>query len=164
MPSKRAIQRIKADESQTVLSHSLKPDQRVTPPKVQVVTEFFNPKYLCPFCLHEGPMSDYEFKTPKGKVSKRKRCPECNNSMIERTLTSEMTVKEFASFVFGYSVDGFWKKVNYSKFCERLRKLGISYEFWQEYKKLKGKGVLEEEKEHFEQQQEEWARAQGYIK
>jgi hypothetical protein len=164
MPKKRTLQRTKADESQTVLSHSLKPEQRVVPPKVQVITEWLNPTYLCPFCLHEGPMSDYEFKTPKGKVSKRKLCPDCNNSMLERTLTTEMTVNEYALFVFNYALSGFWEKVNYSKFCERLRKLGISYEFWKKYKELKGAGYMEEEKEHFEQQQEEWAREKGYIK
>ena len=160
MPKKRTLQRIKADESQTVLSHSLTPEKRITPPKMQTKIEWLNPTYLCPFCLHEGPMSDYEFKTPKGKISKRKRCPECNNTMLERSLTQEMTVKEYALFVFFYSLSGFWKKVKFGQFCERLRKLGISYEFWQEYKKLKGKGYIAEQEEHYEQEQEKWHKEQ----
>ena len=108
-------------------------------------------------------MSAFEFKTPKGKVSKRRRCPECNNSMLERTLTAEMTAEEYASFVFDYSLSGFWQKVKFGQFCERLRKLGISYEFWKKYKELKGKGYMEEEKEHFEDEQQKWAKEQGYV-
>jgi len=80
--------------------------------------------------------------------------------MLERSLTQEMTVKEYALFVFFYSLSGFWKKVSFRQFNERLRALGIAHEFWQEYKKLKGKGYIAEQEEHYEQEQEKWHKEQ----
>ena len=160
MPKKRTLQRIKADEPQTVLSHSLTPERRITPSKMQTKIEWLNPTYLCPFCLHEGPISDYEFKTPKGKISAMAQCPECHNKMRKRTLTEPMTPQQYASFVFFYAQSGFWKKVNFRQFNERLRALGIAHEFWQEYKKLKGKGYIAEQEEHYEQEQEKWHKEQ----
>jgi len=95
----------------------------------------FNKKYLCPFCLelNEG----YKFNSNHGYF----RCPNCKNQMMLKTLNNilSMSNTEFAKWVFDYRLNGFWDKIpDFEKWNNNLYILGISREFWEEYKKLRG--------------------------
>ena len=162
MVTKKALVRVQRDKAQTVMNLSSKTVVEQRKEVVRTVYEFTDVTYLCPFCLHEGHIAQFEFKTPKGKISKMAKCPECHNKMRKQTLTEPMTPRQYASFIFFYALSGFWKKVNFRQFNERLRALGISYEFWQEYKKLKGKGYVAEQEERYEQEQEKWHKEQEH--
>lgn len=94
----------------------------------------FNKIYLCPFCLYKGKYGTFLTSIRQDLV----KCPECDNSILVETLVKEMTVKEFARWVYRYSFSGFWQKCNFKIFNKRLMFMGIAREFWDEYKRLKG--------------------------
>jgi hypothetical protein len=66
--------------------------------------------------------------------------------MMLRTLVKEMNVEDFARWVFEYRLSGFWEKVfpNFETWNKKLKDLGINYEFWENYKRLKGDNESEE--------------------
>ena len=93
----------------------------------------------CVFCLYTTKLQKF-FKTDaKGRTIALVECPECHNKMRLKTLLTDMTPQEYAKFVYGYRLSGFWQKCPFAKFNQRLMALGVSREFWNEYKKLKGK-------------------------
>jgi hypothetical protein len=100
-----------------------------------------DPKVMCPFCLYQSTLSHFGTKTSKGKESKMFKCPDCGQGMRQDTLTKDMTTKQFAEWVWEYRSFGFWQMINFAKFSERLKNLGIAREFWDEYKRLKENGV-----------------------
>lgn len=102
--------------------------------KIEVLTTFF----YCPFCLHKDYLFRFERRLPSGKVSKRYTCPECDATMRQDSLTKKQTPEEYAEWVYHYSCDGFWFKVDWKKFNKRLQELGIARRFWDKYKQLKG--------------------------
>ena len=130
----------------------------------RVALELLSPLYCCPFCLYAGKVHTFEMKTPKGNTSKRYKCPECNAIMVKRTLEKKMDAEEYAEWVFDYRLSGFWQKCNFKVWKERLYKLGMSHKFWEKYRLLKGE-VAEQEtyEEHFNKEQEEWAKEQEAI-
>lgn len=67
---------------------------------------------------------------------KRFRCPDCGLIMRRNTLMNIKTVEEFAEWMFDTSP---WKRVSWEKFRKRLQDMGISYQFWDAYKKYKAK-------------------------
>ena len=92
----------------------------------------------CVFCLYTTKLQKF-FKTDaKGRTIALVECPECHNKMRLKTLLTDMTPQEYAKFVYGYRLSGFWQKAPFATFTKRLREMGISNEFWSEYKKLKG--------------------------
>lgn len=92
-----------------------------------------NHKYLCPFCLEES----NKFTIESHALIK---CPNCTNQMKLKTLLfiKECSNQDFAKWVYEYRLSGFFKKINFEKWSKKLKELGIAYEFWEEYKKLKG--------------------------
>jgi len=50
----------------------------------------------------------------------------------------ECSNQEYARWVYEYRLSGFFKKINFDLWAKKLKDLGIAYEFWEEYKKLKG--------------------------
>jgi hypothetical protein len=94
----------------------------------------FNKVVLCPFCLNYNEL--FKFIKNRGFF----KCPNCLNDMILITLIKEMSIEEFARWVYGYRLSGFWQKVypNAKAWFKKLYDLGISKEFWNMYNRLKG--------------------------
>jgi hypothetical protein len=56
-----------------------------------------------------------------------------------------MNPKQFAKWVFEYRLSGFFSKINFKEWNQKLWELGVSQEFWEEYKLLRGDTTKEEE-------------------
>jgi len=131
---------------------------------VTVAIELKSPIYYCPFCLYYGRIEQFEYRTPKGNVSKGVKCPECDNKMLRRSLTTPMNAEQYAEWVYNYRLSGFWRKVNFSKWKERLYKLGLAYKFWMRYRELKGDmAVTESEEEQWQRYQKEQSSGQAHV-
>lgn len=102
-------------------------------------TKLPNDLVICPFCLRPN-----ELKKFLGKHKAVVECPNCKQGMLLRTVLTicDMTVEEFASWVYMYGRD-FWFKirdnrVGFTEWNKRLEGFGIAEEFWTEYKKRRG--------------------------
>jgi len=111
--------------------------------------------YFCPFCLHTDKYTKFLISTPKGYHRGLGQCPECGNKMQLRTLLAEMTPEQYAEFAYPYSASGFWQKVPFEKWRERLYKMGWAHRFWGRYKQLKGEDGTESYGEYLERKQRE---------
>lgn len=81
-----------------------------------------------------------------------------------KTLTTEMTPEQYAEFLYEYSCQGGWQKVQYKVWSQRLYEIGWSERFWTRYKQLKGiSEEIEKYADYIERVQEEEAREQGLI-
>jgi hypothetical protein len=98
--------------------------------------------WICPFCLEESNKFSIE---SHGLI----KCPNCKVEMKIKTLlfVKECSNIDYARWVFEYRLSGFFSKINFEKWNKKMKDLGISYEFWNEYKKLRGDN-LEVEKEN----------------
>lgn len=92
----------------------------------------------CPFCLYKSALIDFRVKKVDGWSNSMANCPDCNNNMRMESLTRNMTIVEYAKWVFDYSLNGFWNKCPFEKFTGRLKAYGWSYQFWEKYKEFKG--------------------------
>lgn len=92
----------------------------------------------CPFCLFRGATVSFLRTRKNGTWSDLCTCPDCGSGMTIRSLTQKMSIREFAAWVYKYI--GFWAKCDFNKFKERLWKMGVASEFWEEYHKWKGEG------------------------
>lgn len=98
----------------------------------------FEKIWFCPFCLTESNkfIQDRQFI----------KCNNCNNLMTKKTLLfiKNCSNEEFAKWVYNYRQSGFFQgffqkiKPDFKTWLQKLYELGISYEFWETYKKLKG--------------------------
>jgi len=158
-------QRAKDDKQQTMLNpKSPSFIQSKKKPEIQI-TETYTGTYMCPFCLHQDKINAYLISTKKGYHKGLGHCPECNNQMQIKTLVADMTPEQFANFAFEYSMQGYWSKVKFKEFNDRLYKIGWAERFWIEYKKLKGEDIgTEKYQDYLMRKQEEEAREQGLIK
>jgi len=110
---------------------------------------------MCPFCLHIGKIGEFLISTRKGFHKGLGECPECHNKMQLRSLTADWSPEQFAEWVYKYATQGYWQRVNFKKFNERLRKIGWSWKFWSKYKQLKGEAHTESYEEWLERKQRE---------
>ena len=127
------------------------------------ITQVHTGTFYCPFCFHKDVIGQYLISTKKGYHKGLGKCPECGNEMQLKTLIAEMTPEQYAEFVYGYSKSGFWQKIKFKQFNERLNAIGWSERFWLKYKQLKGDDTSESYEAHLMRQQEEDAREQGLI-
>lgn len=119
---------------------------------------------FCPFCLYRAKVSKFLVSTKKGISHSMAKCPSCNNGMRMRSLTMKSSIEGYAKWVFDYSLSGFWQKCPYKKWSERLKALGWSRRFWDEYKKLKGEFEPSESyDEYLERAQRKQAEEEGWI-
>lgn len=109
--------------------------------KIAIKSLDMNQQYMCPFCLGIAKLRKYLISTSKGIHKSLVLCPECKNQCKMSTLTADMTPEQYADFAYGYVGFGFWQKVPFDKWKERLRKIGWSYRFWKRYKQLKGEDI-----------------------
>ena len=101
--------------------------------------------YLCPFCLEKS--NKYTIKN-KGLIC----CPNCLVDMKVKTIlfVQDCSNQEYAQWVYNYRLSGFFSKINFEKWNKKLKDLGIAYEFWEEYKKLKGEENQEEKQKSYD--------------
>jgi hypothetical protein len=96
----------------------------------------FNEKVLCPFCLN------FELFSLFSKKGNLYTCPKCENKVMLKTLYNvrKMTAQDFAKWVFEYRLSGFFDKINFQEWNKKLFDVcfGFGFDFWEEYKKLKG--------------------------
>jgi len=109
----------------------------ITKAEITTITE----PVSCPFCLHIGKIGEFLISTKKGFHRGLGKCPECKNQMQLRSLTAEWTPEQYAEWCYSYSLSGFWQKVPFKKWSQRLRDIGWSYAFWAKYKQLKGESA-----------------------
>lgn len=156
-------EKAKYDKVQTIFGEKGKVRHR---PEYTVESGFtldVSMKVHCPFCLYDDKLQAFLVSTKKGLSQSRAKCPICNNGMLMRSLTAEMTPEEYAQWCFEYSGSGFWQKVPFNTWKERLFKMGWAYRFWSMYKELKGDSGKETYADHMEQAAKEWAVEQGYM-
>jgi len=105
--------------------------------KLDIAEELKGKTILCPFCLHYNKFFDYWNNRKDKRLMK---CPKCQNLMQIETLQkmTVFTVQQFTKFVYDYRLSRFFDKIDFKNWNNRLYKLNISQEFWDEYKKLRG--------------------------
>lgn len=101
--------------------------------------------WICPFCLETSNKFTIE---SHGLI----KCPNCSLETKIKTLlfVKDCTNEEYAQWVFNYRLSGFFKKINFEKWSKKLKELGINYEFWEHYKKLKGDYQENKQEDKFE--------------
>lgn len=124
----------KMDNRQMLLA----PEGCLAKPKPKTDLYFENEICLCPFCLTQAPAAKFAFSMGKGFHKGLGKCPSCGHAARWETLKRKWKTREFAVFCFRYAREGFWSKVNFAKFNEGLKRLGVQYSFWEIYKQLKG--------------------------
>jgi len=136
---------LKAEEDKNQAMLSTNPSMTVQlrhPPSREVKVDFAK-SYACPFCLYQAEVAKFLISTGKGFHKGLVKCPDCRNRMQFKTLIAEMTPEEFAEWCWDYVSLGFWKKVSFAKFRERLWRAGWSRRFWGRYYELRGEGEEE---------------------
>jgi len=136
---------IRMSSGQRILSKEVE-----TKESVKVIMDYKIREFTCPLCLYTGLISNFYILLKNGKPSeKRFRCPDCSQVMQRGTLFREQTVEEFAEWMLDAMV---WKRVVFEKFKDRLMKMGISYQFWEHYKKYKAEkmGTADENEQYSE--------------
>lgn len=95
---------------------------------------------ICPFCLNTSYLS--QFTTDKNLY----KCKYCGNKMQEETLKKifimfnqqKIDVEAFAKWVYGYRLNGFFQKIKFEEWNNKLKDLEIGIDFWYYYKRFKG--------------------------
>jgi len=130
-------QKAKDDKQQTRLGHAdhLEPSA-MQETKIETGIDYTE-QVMCPFCLHQDKLQAFLVSTKKGISQSKAHCPECDNGMMMRNLTAEWTPEQYAEFCFGYAQTGFWEKVPFTKWKERLAQIGWAQRFWNKYNALK---------------------------
>jgi hypothetical protein len=153
MPTYKEILQLEYDKKQLqfAIDGSLIINQKIMDEKAPIDAIINNSKFwICPFCLETSNKFTIE---AHGLV----KCPNCENLMKVKTIlfVKDCSNKQYANWVFNYRLSGFFKKINFEKWTKKLKELGIVYEFWDEYKKLKGINEQEEKIEQFTPEQRE---------
>jgi len=104
-------------------------------PEGQTTTITVDDVVYCPYCLHKDSITRFYTKTKHGVSEKLFKCPECEQGMRKETLTKKMTPEEYAVWMYDTKT---WDRVRFGVWKERLKEYGISWRFWDAYKKHKG--------------------------
>lgn len=140
MVSWKEQMKVSDDKKQTILSPkgcSPNPNKYAT----YIDKHDFTSVVMCPFCLRKDFLHTFEHK------SGLYICSECGNKMMLNTLVKKMDVRDFARWVYEYRKNGFFQKVypDFKEWSKRLNDMGISYDFWEFYKELRGDVVENDE-------------------
>lgn len=134
-------------------------------PKITIESRYsMTEQFACPFCLGLHKLQKYLISTKKGIHQGLAECPECHNKCRFTTLTEINTPEQYAEFAYPYSSSGFWQKVPFNKWKDRLYRLGWAPRFWNRYQQLKAESIEDNVDSEFERQQLEWATEAGVIK
>jgi transcription elongation factor Elf1 len=109
-------------------------------------------KETCPFCLSWQPLSAYLISTKKGIHHGLGKCKACGNGLRLKTLFTlgQGTPEAYAKFITEYPSDAFFKKIKWEKWKNRLKMMGWTKRFWDEYRYLNPKDNEEETPEDLE--------------
>lgn len=143
MVSWKEQQKIIEDAQQCLLNPDLSIKKNDKPYAKNQAKAEFDTIVMCPFCLKSYQLGFFPIK--KGL----RVCPNCNAQLRATTLTEITNLDKFVEFVFNYRFNGFWSKIcleikpitkdtRFNEWYKRLRDLGLSFEFWEKYKLLKG--------------------------
>ena len=147
---KRKRRTVMLPKSQTIFGPWGKPiEQTRTKLEVSMPTAIF----FCPFCLHQGGIGKFQIRLKRGWSEKRFKCPDCGQVMQRKTLVQNLTIKEFAGWVYTSFP---WKRISFQKFRKRLLAYGWAREFWAEYKRLKEEYPKDSYYDHLERQQADY--------
>lgn len=93
----------------------------------------------CPYCLSYMKLRTYLKSTKKGFNKKDGKCSLCGNSFELETLVKmgKWTPEEYAQYVYNSRRSGFWQKIKFYEWKERMELMGWLKQFWDAYKKLK---------------------------
>ena len=99
---------------------------------------------FCPFCLADDKVQRFLVSTKKGISTGRAQCPTCGQGMMLRNIVKDWTPETYAKWVYEYSGSGFWQKINFELWKDRLYARGWSQAFWDVYRQLKSDSPREE--------------------
>ncbi|MBA7698386.1 hypothetical protein ES703_107063 [subsurface metagenome] len=103
---------------------------------IKTVVNYEIKELTCPYCLFTGLIRKFYTPVLKSGFPSEKsfKCSDCGAGMRRDTLFREQSIEEFAEWMFDTMA---WRRVNFEVFKVRLREMGISYQFWDHYKKYK---------------------------
>ena len=145
MPTQKEILQLEYDKKQMqfALDGTLIINQKVINEQTPLISLINEQNYwICPFCLENSNKFIIE---NKGLI----KCPNCSNFMKLKTLLfiKDCSNSEYAQWVFDYRLSGFFKKINFELWIKKMHELGMSCEFWEKYKELKGESEKENKDE-----------------
>lgn len=114
----------------------------------------FNTEVICPFCAFRGRV--LEFRTKKSERSKGYsirmfKCPDCGQKMRRETLLNEMTVSQWARWLYSNVIMyGGYHRISFPKLMERLKGYGWAREFWEAWKAIKEGRVSSDVEDYLE--------------
>lgn len=113
--------------------------------KVEEKAIDFNKKVTCPFCLSWQTLNKFLISTKEGYHKGLGHCQECNQNVQFKTLFNlgQWTPEQYAKFVVDYPPAGFFKKIKFDEWKNRLNLMKWGQRFWTEYRRLNPK--IEEE-------------------
>ena len=103
-----------------------------------------NEEVICPFCGYRSRAIEFRVKksSKSSKYSTKKfKCPDCGQVMKRSTLLRDMTVSDWARWLY-YDVirasrgKGF-HRISFDKLSQRLKEYGWAKEFWEAWKAAK---------------------------
>jgi len=140
MPTEKEILQLEYDKKQMqfAIDGSLIINQKIINEQTPLTALINKSNYwICPFCL----------VTSNNFTIENKGIVVCQNCLIGMKMKTLLFIKDcsneaYARWVYEYRLSGFFKKLksgnnSFEKWIEKMKELGISYEFWEEYKKLK---------------------------
>lgn len=114
----------------------------------------FTKKETCPFCLSWLPLNAFIISTKKGYHQSLGKCKACGQGMKLKTIFTlgKGTPEAYAKFVVEYPPGAFFEKVKqglgFERWKARLKLMGWSQRFWEEYRRLNPKFDDENEEKY----------------
>jgi len=98
--------------------------------------------FTCPYCLYTAKEVGFMQRSDtKKEFLKKRRCPDCNERMLEITLHKQMTVEEYARWLYQSIIlsRGTYDRISWDKLKRRLKAGGVANRFWEAWKRAKKK-------------------------
>jgi hypothetical protein len=141
-------ERMRSDHAQTCFQPDGSVQERYHA-RVQDASVDVNQIVVCPFCLQSDKLQAFLISNKKGISKSNAQCPKCQSGMRMNSLLRKWDAESFAEWVFEYSKQGYWQKVKFEEWKERLNQLGWGQSFWTRYRALKGENEGAESEESY---------------
>ena len=98
---------------------------------------------ICIYCGHyEDNIIGFRYTIKDGTYSRKSvQCPECKMIMRKDTLLMDITVNEWARYLYYnirlYKRDNYFEKIKWDSLKKNLNDMGIAKDFWDELKLVK---------------------------
>ena len=101
--------------------------------------------YVCIFCgYHHKNLLKFRTTTTKGIYSRKTFvCPDCKQTMRERTIKSKFNSTEWARYIYlsircyNERDKEYFHRISFDKLKRNLKILGVAGEFWEAWKQIK---------------------------